>query len=170
MQIVNHLLFIKLTIVMTKKIKMMVLLVVAAVAMLAVSCNKPKPEPEPEIMNVVGTNWKFYFYKLVENTGTELDGLEITAVEEVRIFSADSLHRVSNYILDGEPAGGTDFKAPYTWDGSTLAFTNKSGSDTIKLQYRESEDVFYRSIDLSDPQTAQLAAILGLEEIVLIRQ
>lgn len=155
---------------MTKNIRMIVLLVVAAVAMLAVSCNKPKPEPEPEIMNVVGTNWKFYFNKLVENSGTELDGVELTFIDEVQIFSADSLHRVSSLLMNGEPAGGTDFKAPYTWDGSTLAFTNKSGSDTIKLQYRESEDVFYRSIDLSDPQTAQLAAILGLEEIVLIRQ
>jgi hypothetical protein len=155
---------------MIKNIKVLVLLMVAAVAMFAVSCNKPEPEPEPQIMNIVGTSWKFYFNKLVENTGTELDGIEITLLEEVQVLSADSLHRLSSVMMNGYPAGSSDFNASYTWDGSTLVFTNKSGTDTLKMHYREGEDVFYRELDMSDPQAAQLSAMLGLSELVYIRQ
>lgn len=149
---------------------MMVLLMVAAVAMLAVSCNREEPEPEPQTMDVVGTTWKQYYNKLIENTGTELDGEEITMTDEFHVFSADSLHRTSSMNVNGELIGGTDFNTSYTWDGSTLTFMSPSKTDTFRLHYRESDDVFYRSLDLNDPQTAYFAAILGINELVFYRQ
>lgn len=155
---------------MTKNIRMIVLLMVAAVAIFAVSCNKPEPEPEPEIMNVVGTTWKQYYNKLIENTDTELDGSEITMVDEFHVLSADSLHRTSSMSVNGELVGGSDFNTSYTWDGSTLTFMTPSKIDTFHLHYRESDDVFYRSLDLNDPQVAYLAVILGINELVFYRQ
>jgi hypothetical protein len=73
-------------------------------------------------------------------------------------------------IVDEETIGGTDFNNTYTWDGSTLTFAHPSSEMTFVLHYRESEDVFYRLLDMNDPQTAYFAAILGIEEMVFHRQ
>jgi hypothetical protein len=159
-----------------KNFKRMTLLLFAVVAVLAVSCKKekvkPTPEPtlEPQVMNIVGTTWKSDFTMLVENTGTELDGEEITAFELVHVFSADSLHRISSMSVNGELVGGADFNTTYTWDGSTLVFVNPSDLSTFTLYYREDEDVFYRPLDLNDPQTAYFASLLGIEGFVFYRQ
>ena len=159
-----------------KNFKRMTLLLFAVVAVLAVSCKKekvkptPEPTPEPQIMNIVGTTWTCDFYKFVENTGTELDGSEITSNETISIFSSDSLHRTSYMIIDGELIGSSDFKNTYTWDGSTLVFVSPSSLDTFTLHYRQNEDVFFRPLDLSDPQVAYFASLLGIEGYVFHRQ
>lgn len=153
---------------MVKNIKKMVMLMMAAVAMLAVSCNRE--EPEPQKMDIVGTSWKQYYSKVIDNPGGNFDGEEIVMFDEFHVFSADSLHRISSMSVGGELVGGTDFNTSYTWDGSTLTYATPSITDTFRLHYRESEDVFYRSLDLNDPQTAYFAAILGINELVFYRQ
>ena len=155
-----------------KNFKRMALLLFAVVAVLAVSCKKEKvqPTPEPQIMNIVGTTWRCDFDKHIENTGTELDGSEIVSNETISIFSSDSLHRTSYMIIDGELIGGSDFKNTYTWDGSTLVFVSPSSLDTFTLYYRQNEDVFFRPLDLSDPQVAYYASLLGIEGFVFYRQ
>ena len=145
---------------MIKNLKRMALLFVAAATMLNVSCKKEeqeqKPEPEtPQIMNIVGTSWKFYYEG-------DVQGMEIVMSDELQIQSADSLLR----IVHAEMGQNIDQSATvyYTWDGSILSIPSMN----LSVTYRESDDVFVRATD--DPESVQVMAMLGLEEFLYHRQ
>lgn len=147
---------------MIKSIKRLALLFVAAATMLNVSCGKDepeqKPEPEtPQIMNLVGTTWKFYYEG-------DVQGVELTMTDELTIFSADSLNRHVAAVIAGQ-AREQNSTLHYTWDGTTLALTGTS----IVLTYRESDNVFFRAPE-DDPEMAQIMNMLGITELVYEKQ
>lgn len=147
---------------MIKSIKRLALLFVAAATMLNVSCGKDepeqKPEPEtPQIMNLVGTTWKFYYEGDVQGVG-------FTMTDELTIFSADSLTRYAAVSMGPNQMDNT-ITTHYTWDGTRLVLTNPD----MALTYRESDNVFYRSSD-EDPELGQALAMLGITEMVYEKQ
>lgn len=136
---------------MIKNIKRMALLFVAAAAMLNVACSKDDNENN-EAKNLVGTSWKFYYEG-------DVQGMEIVMSDELQIISADSLNRVVHFEMPGNNMDETN-TVHYTWDGTTLSIPDMQ----FAVTYRASDNVFVRSMD--DPESAQIMAMLGLNEFL----
>lgn len=132
---------------MIKNIKRMALLFVPPAAMLNVACSK---DDDPK--NLVGTSWKFYYEG-------DVQGMEIVMSDELQIISADSLNRVVHFEMPGNNVDETN-TVHYTWDGTTLSIPDME----FAVTYRASDNVFVRSMD--DPESAQIMAMLGLNEFL----
>lgn len=141
---------------MIKNIKRMALLFVAAATMLNVACSKDdtkKDEPQQdEPKNLVGTSWRFSFEG-------DFQGMELVMIDELQIYSADSLHRVV-YAQMGDRVTDKTTTVHYTWDSTTLTLPDQD----ISVTYRASDNVFVRSMD--DPESAQIMAMIGLDEFL----
>lgn len=143
---------------MIKNIKRMALLLVAAATLLNISCKKE--DATPEIMNLVGTTWKFHYEG-------DVQGMEILMDDEIQILTADSVHRAVSMVV-GQPMNmAMDMR--YTWDGKTLTLL-RNGSDPYVLTYRESDGVFLREMDPNDAESAQMMQMLGITEFVYYKQ
>jgi hypothetical protein len=126
----------------------MALLFVAAAALLNVACKKD----DNDTKNLVGTSWKFYYEG-------DVQGMEIVMSDELQIFSADSLNRVVYFEMTGTVVDRTN-TVHYTWDGTTLSIPDMQ----FAVTYRASDNVLVRSTD--DPESAQVMAMLGLDEFL----
>ena len=157
---------------MIKNIKRMALLLVAVAALLNVSCKKDEPttpqdstpqeeEPTPpEVIDLVGTSWRFYYEG-------DVQGMEIMMDDNIQIVSADSAYRAVSAVLG--PAFDAEYNLSYTWDGKILTLLREGGKPFV-LTYRASEDVFFRAPDPEDTETLVMMQMLGLSEIVYYRQ
>lgn len=157
---------------MIKNLKKLALLFVAAATMLTISCSKDdnntpstpstpeNPEP-PAIMDLVGTSWKFHLE-------ADIQGMELVMDDELNFISADSVHRVTGAVLMGQSAVDENVVA-YLWDGDTLRLSMEE-ADEVPLIYREKDDVFFRNLDSSDPRTQQILQMLGVKELIYLRQ
>ena len=140
--------------------KFFTIAMVALATVLAVSCDKENGKPDngndtPEKINLVGTSWGMSF-------SGEVYGTTISMAEILNFTSEidGNRHVVAAY---GDQSIVNDTIFTYTWDGTSLDMF--IGESTRTLTYRASDTTFYMPLS-GDPEMAQIAAALGITELV----
>jgi len=126
---------------------------VALATVFAVSCSKD--DEKTEKINLVGTSWEMSFEGTVQETYLSMD--------EILNFTSETegnRHVTATY---GTQSITDDKDFTYTWDGIALAVILSAGTRT--LTYRASDNTFYMPLS-GDPEMAQIAAALGVTELV----
>jgi hypothetical protein len=138
--------------------KFFTIAMVALATVFAVSCNKDDKgdkDDRTEKINLVGTSWEMSFEGTVQGTYLSMD--------EILNFTSETegnRHVTATY---GAQSITDDKDFTYTWDGSSLAVILSAG--TRILTYRASDNTFYMPLS-GDPEMAQIAAALGITELV----
>lgn len=136
--------------------KFFTIAMVALATVFAVSCNKDDDKGDkPEKINLVGTSWEMSFEGTVQGTYLSMD--------EILNFTSETEGNRHVDAVIGEQSITDDKDFTYTWDGSTLAVILSAGTRT--LTYRASDNTFYMPLS-GDPEMAQIAAALGITELV----